>query len=308
MDATPSFFPLASLEAAGGVRAYFTGRSGGLSPQWNGGLNWSISIGDDPSNVRKNRERSLERIGLTLERTVIAGLVHGDRVVAVTGEEPLTPDGIRLIADCDAIISDQPGLALVVTAADCVPVLLYDPVRRAVGAVHAGWRGTVLGIAGKAVQAMVQTYGCNPADILAEVGPSIGSCCYEVDEAVAGPVRAQFGEAAASFLRPEPPFGDKGAPSSGRHSPAGLNSHGPRRLPPSEQQSPAGLNSHGPRRLLPGKFHLDLWAANQHDLRRAGVRSAQIHGTCTSCHVDALFSHRAEKGAAGRGAAIIALI
>lgn len=263
MDATPSFFPCTSLEAAGGVRAYFTGRSGGLSPQWNGGLNWSISIGDDPSNVRKNRERSLERIGLTLERTVIAGLVHGDRVVVVTGDEPLTADGIRLIPDCDAIITDEPNLALVVTAADCVPVLLYDPVLRVIGAVHAGWRGTVLGIAGKAVQAMVQTYGCNPAEILAEVGPSIGSCCYEVDEAVAGPVRAQFGEAAAQFLHPE------GAPS---------------------------------------KFRLDLWAANQYDLLRAGVRSAQIQGTCTSCHVDALFSHRAEKGAAGRGAAIIALI
>lgn len=263
MNATPSFFPLASLEAAGGVRAFFTGRSGGLSPQWNGGLNWSISVGDDPANVRQNRERSLEPFGLTLERTVIAGLVHGDRVVAVSGDEPLTPDGIHLIPDCDAIITDKPNLALAVTAADCVPVLLYDPVRRAIGAVHAGWRGTVLGIAGKAVQAMVQTYGCNPADILAEVGPSIGPCCYEVDEVVAGPVRAQFGEAAGNLLRPE------GAP---------------------------------------GKFRLDLWAANQQDLLRAGVRSAAIHGTCTSCHVDALFSHRAERGAAGRGAAIIALI
>lgn len=274
MDANASFFPLASLEAASGVRAYFTGRSGGLSPQWKGGLNWSISVGDDPSLVRQNRERSLAHIGLTLDRTVIAGLVHGDRVVAVTGEEELTPDGIRLIPDCDGIITDEPNLALVVTAADCVPVLLYDPVRRAIGAVHAGWRGTVLGIAGKAVQAMVQTYGCNPADILAEVGPSIGPCCYEVDEVVAGPVRAQFGEAAATFLQPvEPPPGGQlsGAPNA-------------------------------------GKFHLDLWAANQYDLLRAGVRSAQIHGTCTSCHVDALFSHRAEKGAAGRGAAIIALI
>jgi YfiH family protein len=263
MNSDLRFFPMTSLEAAGGVRAYFTGRTGGLSPQWDGGLNWSISVGDDPAVVRVNRARSLEPIGLTLDRTVIAGLVHGDRVVAVTGDEPLTSDGIRLIPDCDAIITDQPRLALVVTAADCVPVLLYDPVRRAIGAVHAGWRGTVLGIAGKAVRAMVETYGCDPAHILAEVGPSIGACCYEVDEVVAGPVRAQFGRAADRFLRPE------GAP---------------------------------------GKFRLDLWAANQYDLTRAGVRSAQIHGTCTSCNVDALFSHRAERGAAGRGAAIIALI
>lgn len=259
----PNLFPFASIEAAGGVRAFFTGRNGGSSPRWNGGLNWSISVGDDPAHVRQNRERSLAAAGLPLERAVVAGLVHGDRVLAVTGNEPLTPDGIRLVTDYDALITDQERLALVVTAADCVPILLYDPVRRAIGAVHAGWRSTVLGIAGKAVQAMVQLYGSNPAEILAEIGPSIGPCCYEVDEAVAGPVRAQFGGAAEAFLRPE------GAP---------------------------------------GKFRFDLWKANQHDLERAGVGSAQIDGTCTSCHVDRLFSHRAERGLAGRGAAIIALI
>jgi YfiH family protein len=258
----PRFFPLATLEAAGGVRALFTGRSGGLSPQWNGGLNWSVSIGDDVTNVRQNRERSLAPLGLTLDRAVIAGLVHGDRVVVATGQEPTLADGIHYVPDCDGLITDQPGLALVVTAADCVPILLYDPVRRAIGAVHAGWRGTVQGIAGKAVRAMVETYGCDPAQILAEVGPSIGACCYQVDEAVAEPVRAQFGEAAVQFLRPDE---------------------------------------------APGRFRLDLWAANQHDLLRSGVRSAQIQGSCTSCHVDQLFSHRAEKGGAGRGAAIIAL-
>jgi hypothetical protein len=261
----PLFLPLASLEATGGVRAFFTGRPGGFSTPWNGGLNWSVTIGDDPTHVRQNRERSLAPLGLTLDQAVIAGLVHGDRVVVATGEEPTLPDGIHFVPDCDALITDKPNLALVITAADCVPILLYDPVRRAIGAVHAGWRGTVQGIAGKAVQAMVQTYGCDPANILAEVGPSIGACCYQVDEAVAGPARAQFGAGAEQFLHPE-------------------------------AEAPAS-----------GKFRLDLWAANQHDLLRAGVRSAQIHGTCTSCNVDQLFSHRAEKGKAGRGAAIIAM-
>lgn len=259
----PRFFPMASLEAAGGVRALFTGRSGGHSPSWNDGLNWSVSIGDDPNYVKQNRERSLAAIGLTLDRAVIAGLVHGDRIVVATGTEPTQVDGIHFVPDCDALITNEERLALVVTAADCVPILLYDPVRRAIGAVHAGWRGTVAGIAGKAVQAMAQTYGSNPAEILAAIGPSIGPCCYQVDEVVAGPVRAQFGQAAERFLQPDE---------------------------------------------APGKFRLDLWAANQNDLQRAGVRSAQIHGTCTSCHVDELFSHRAEKGTAGRGAAIIALV
>jgi YfiH family protein len=256
-------FPFASLEAVGGVRAYFTGRTGGVSTKWGDGLNWSVTIGDDPAAVKENRRRSLEPMGLQLDRAVIAGLVHGDRIVAVAGEEPPMPDGIRFVPDCDGLITDKVGLALVVTAADCVPIVLYDPVRRAIGAVHAGWRGTVQGIAGKAVRAMAETYGCNPAEIIAEVGPSIGSCCYEVDEAVAGPVRAQFGPDADRFLRP------------GR---------------------------------APGKFQLDLWEANRFDLERAGVGQAAVHGTCTSCGVAMLFSHRAERGAAGRGAAIIAMV
>ena len=193
----------------------------------------------------------------------MAGLVHGNRVVAVTGEEAPQPDGVRLVENCDALITDVPGLALVVTAADCVPVFLYDPVRRVVGAVHAGWRGTVAGIGAKVVQAMAETYGCNPADILGAVGPSIGPCCYEVDDAVAGPVRAYYGARAEGLLQP------------GR---------------------------------APGKYQLDLWEANRQDLLGAGVRQVSVSGACTSCGVDRLFSHRAEAGTAGRGAAVIALV
>ncbi len=254
---------LPALEAGGGCAALFTGRGGGLSRRWGAGLNWSISVGDDPAHVAANRERTLQILGLLPEQAVMAGLVHGDRVVPVTGEEPEGPGGVRFVPDCDAIITDRPRLALIVTAADCVPVLLYDPVRRAVGAVHAGWRGTVAGIAGRAVAAMAAEYGCNPADIRAAVGPSIGPCCYEVDDAVANPLRAHFGDAAASLLLP------------GRK---------------------------------PGKYQMDLWSANRQDLLNAGVTQVSVSGECTSCSVNRYFSHRAESGTAGRGAAVIALL
>lgn len=278
---------MAELEAAGGVAAFFTGRRGGVSTRWDGGLNWSISIGDEPAQVAENRRRTLEILGLTPERALIAGLVHGNRVVAVTGADvatvaepalgdacapaapgPGAPAGPspapRVIPDCDALITDEPGLALIVTAADCVPVFLYDPVRRAVGAVHAGWRGTVAGICAQAVAAMERTYGSRPADILAAVGPSIGPCCYEVDDVVADPLKAYYGVASTQCLTPVP----------GKES----------------------------------KYMLDLWEANRQDLLRAGVRRVQISGECTSCGVGRLFSHRAEAGTAGRGAAVIALI
>lgn len=254
---------MTALEAAGGVRAFFTGRSGGASGRWNGGLNWSYTVETDRAAVAENRRRSLAALGLPTDRAVMAGLVHGNRVVAVTGEEAPQGDGVRLVENCDALITDVPGLALVVTAADCVPVFLYDPVRRVVGAVHAGWRGTVAGIGARAVQAMAETYGCNPADILGAVGPSIGPCCYEVDDAVAEPVRLYYGDRAGAMLLP------------GR---------------------------------TPGKYQLDLWEANRQDLLGAGVRQISVSGACTSCGVDKLFSHRAEAGTAGRGAAVIALV
>jgi YfiH family protein len=253
---------LTALEAAGGVQAFFTGRAGGVSTAWDGGLNWSYAVGDVPEQVRENRRRSLAVAGVPLERAVMAGLVHGNRVVAVRGDEPPGQDEVRLVPDCDGLVTDRPGLALVVTAADCVPVFLYDPVRRAAGVVHAGWRGTVAGIAAEGVAAMERHYGSRPEDIRAMVGPSIGPCCYEVGPEVAEPVRAYYGEAAAQLLRPG------GAP---------------------------------------GKYFLDLWSANRHDLHRAGVQHVDVAAVCTACEVAHLFSHRAERGRAGRGAAVIVL-
>lgn len=258
-----SVLHMAALEAAGGVTAFFTGRGGGASERWDSGLNWSYSVGDEPARVRENRRRTLELLGLPLERAVMAGLVHGNRVVAVSGTEAPGADEVKLVPDCDALITDQPGLALIITAADCVPVFLYDPVRRAVGAVHAGWRGTVAGISGRAAAAMAVQYGCRPGDIRAAVGPSIGPCCYEVDDAVAVPLRAHYGEAASELLKP------------GR---------------------------------MPGKYMLDLWEANRQDLLAAGVAQVMVAGECTACNASRLFSHRAEAGTAGRGAAVIALL
>ena len=290
---------LTALEALGGVQAVFTGRHGGVSARWGDGLNWSMSVGDLPENVEENRRRSLTALGLAPGDAVMAGLVHGSRVVAVPADEPpervwglggtlpaggpgnRTPgacggpdaDGagrsnvpgagqIRVVPDTDALITDRRRLALVVTAADCVPIYLYDPVRRVIGVAHAGWRGTVAGIAAATVRAMAVRFGCDPAQVHAAIGPSIGPCCYEVDEPVAGPVRQYYGDRAAALLRPA---------------------------------------------ARPGRYMLDLWSANRLDLESAGVRYVSTAGVCTSCRCDLLFSHRAENGTAGRGAAIIAL-
>lgn len=193
---------LNALESLGGVVAFFTGRRAGVSDRWQGGLNWSYSVGDCPDSVRENRARSLSILGLNLKAAVMAGLVHGNRVTIVTGNEAPGRDELRLADDCDALITDRIGVAMVVTAADCVPIFLYDPSRRVIGVAHAGWRGTVSGIAGRTAMAMVETYGCKPTEIHAVIGPSIGPCCYEVDELVSEPLRIHFGQVADRLLRP----------------------------------------------------------------------------------------------------------
>lgn len=199
-----ALFHMTGLEALGGVAAIFTGRQRGVSPQWEGGLNWSLSVGDEPAAVAENRRLTLAALGLTPDRAVMAGLVHGDRVVAVQqGQSPeQAPGTVRVEPDCDALVTDQPGLALVVTAADCVPLFFYDPVRRVVGVAHAGWRGTVAGIGGKTARLMHEAFGCQLHQIHAAVGPSIGPCCYEVGPQVAEPVRAFYGPDADDLLHP----------------------------------------------------------------------------------------------------------
>ena len=170
------------FEAAGGVVHGFSTRLGGVSEGKFASLNLSMNRGDDPAKVAENYRRFCAAIGADVKGVVCASQVHGDTVRSVT-----TADlGIALDEpepwQADGLVTDIPGVVLTVFTADCLPILLYDPVRRVVGAVHAGWRGTALGIAAKAVERMVDCYGCDRLDILAAIGPGISKCCFETHE------------------------------------------------------------------------------------------------------------------------------
>lgn len=115
--------------------------------------------------------------------------VHGDRVLVV--ERPESQQEISVSED-DALVTAEPGFFVGVYTADCLPILLSDPRRRVVAAVHAGWRGSVLGIAARAVEKMKRRFDCSPGDIRAAVGPAIGPCCYEVDGPVLEPIRLKY--------------------------------------------------------------------------------------------------------------------
>ncbi|WP_206831223.1 peptidoglycan editing factor PgeF [Alicyclobacillus fructus] len=132
--------------------------------------------------ARENRARMLARAGMRATSVCTVRQVHGDRVIRV--DEPM--EGA---VEADGMITDVPGLALGILVADCAPVLLYDPVRRAVGACHSGWRGTVQQIVGRALERMRAEYGTDPGDVHVAIGPCVRRCCYEVDDVVADRVR-----------------------------------------------------------------------------------------------------------------------
>lgn len=275
-------------------------RLGGYSktPYW--GLNISVSSGDDFENVLRNRLLALQTLELESYPCATAWLIHSADVLTLSESEgedtwddwrtdwphrSYQVDGHELTwttkprRKADAIITKRRGVALAISSADCVPLMLYDPAQRAIGMVHAGWRGTARGIAAITVHAMCEQFGSQPRDIRAGIGPSIGPCCYEVSEVVRGLflgdlqfVAMPTNERFRNLVRESAVFSIKHLP---------------------------GYRS----------LRLDLWETNRKQLLMAGVLPEHIElpGICTSCEKHRFFSHRGEHGKTGRSPSIIAL-
>jgi YfiH family protein len=197
---------------------------------------------------------------------VMVTQVHGAATVVVRDQATLPSRG----TEGDVLLSNRPGVAVGVRAADCVPLLVADAVTGAVAAVHAGWRGTAAGAARAAVEALARQFGSRPADLIAAVGPSIGSCCYAVRSDLVDAFAAAGHERSLIdrwFLSAPP-------------------ARGSRERPP---------------------LRLDLAGANRDQLILAGVSPEHIHlsGLCTAMHLDVLTSYRVEREQAGRLAAVI---
>jgi len=163
-----------SFEGPSLIHGVFT-RLGGFSQGAFASLNVGRTVGDDPATVEANHLAIYRALGISEQAVVTVRQVHGERVMAVS-----PGDGGKSLGEADALISNVPGLVLLLRFADCVPVFLYAPRENAVGLVHAGWQGTAQEIAAKAAQAMISTYGCRPEEILAGIGPAIGPCCFDV--------------------------------------------------------------------------------------------------------------------------------
>lgn len=176
------------------VHAIFT-RHGGVSQPPYATLNLSRAVGDDPSAVEHNHARMYRALGITHSQVAQCHLIHSAKVHVITAQEAGHWQG-----RADGMVTAQPGVMLSMRFADCLPILLHDPRRKAVGLVHAGWRGTLQNVAAAAVRAMVDELGCVAQDITALIGPSIGPCCYEVGAEVVQAFATALPEMAPSLL------------------------------------------------------------------------------------------------------------
>jgi len=192
---TVRYYTFDSLDEAGVTHAVFT-RRGGVSPEPWASLNLGSTVGDDPTRVAQNRQRVFQAVNRNPGTIFDVWQVHSAEVVfADAPRKPHIPH-----RQADAILTESPDVTLLMRYADCVPILLYDPVRRAAGIVHSGWPGTVKRVAQSAVKAMQESYGSQARDILAAIGPSIGSHHYEIGPDVESQVCEAFGLDAAALL------------------------------------------------------------------------------------------------------------
>jgi YfiH family protein len=239
----------------------FCTRCGGVSEGMFANLNFSLREGDKEEMVCRNWEILASSFDLSVEKIFMAKQVHKDGIF-VLYDDPDSVLNTNQVPDFDAIISNRPHLAIGILTADCVPVLLVDIKKRVIGVVHAGWKGTSLNIAAKAVDTFVRKFSSNTTDIIAAIGPAIGRCCYQVDDVVFEAMN-EYGNRESFFSK----CNEK------------------------------------------GKWMFDLSLANSLQIRNAGVPSENISlvNVCTSCHYDAFFSHRRDRGNTGRQLSFIFL-
>ncbi|UNK20114.1 peptidoglycan editing factor PgeF [Paenibacillus sp. N3/727] len=268
----PDLFVLKAWnEERTGLTAGFSGRGGGEGTTPYDSLNLALHVGDDPEDVIVNRKLTAETLGFSFEDWTCGEQVHSSRVAVIGLEERGRGSLTRqsAIQDTDGLLTNIPGVLLTSFYADCVPLYFWDPVHHAVGLAHAGWKGTVLEIASRMVERMSDEFGSCTGDIRTAIGPSIGQCCYEVDDKVMSKVN------------------DLGLSAPGNNDGSGFF-----------------YTDKGN-----GKFMLNLKELNRHIMIKAGILTDHIECTswCTSCRNDLFFSYRKDGGTTGRMASWIGM-
>jgi len=265
------------------LRHGFSTRIGGVTEAYRRGeddkrfdLNLGFTPHDSEENVLENRRRFLAAMGAgDGAKLVTLRQIHSTQVLRVDGTMAADRAGLS----ADGLMTDEPGVILGIQTADCIPVLVADTKSHAVAAFHAGWRGSVNRIVEAGVGKMRLEFGSDPRDLIAAIGPGIGQCCYAIGEEVLHEFQSQFSYANELFREVY-----DSDPIRNKYPMLFLSARAP------------GHSDIGPQ------LHLDLAEANRRQLLDAGLLAEAISvvGECTSCQPDRYFSHRGERGFAGR--------
>ena len=277
----------------------FSTRKGGCSKAPCAGLNLGFTASDRRPRVEQNRRHLFAGLGGGEMAPASLRQVHsshsyvvkrdgaGQLAYQLAGDCAAVPVSANLPAG-DALMTAEPGILLTIRIADCLPLLLVDPARRAAAAVHAGWRGALARIIEKAVGDMRRACGSDPEEMIVALGPSIRACCYDVGDEV---VEAFHGSFAGSqgFFQPLPKGPDA---ARDRHSILFMSAYPPGHAP---EHAPAA--------------RLNLIAVARQQLVQAGIKPANIEVAeyCTACRTDLFFSHRREGAGTGRQGAVIGI-
>lgn len=251
-----------------GAVTCFSTRLGGKSACGIEGMNPDPRKEQPIELVRANCRELGDAAGFKTEDMYMVQQVHGDTIKKVTAGMRGTGLFAPIDTEADALITDEPNIALTIFTADCVPILIYDPVKRAIAAVHAGHKGTALDIAGKTVKRLTDEYGSDPRDMYAGIGPCIGKCCFETDRDVPDAMRGAFGEAVSGMIS------EKVTPEKGLKYYVDLKA----------------IN-----RMLLGRAGIC-------------AENIEISEHCTACESDIFWSHRRAGAKRGSLAAIISMV
>lgn len=250
------------------ITAGFTGRQGGASKKPYDSLNCAFHVGDAPEDVLTNRGALAEALDFKPEAWTCGEQTHGAEIAVVREADRGRGQKDRTSAfqATDGLLTDVPGVFLTSFYADCVPLYFYDPVHQVVGLAHAGWKGTVAQIAAAMVSKMETIYGSHAQDIIAAIGPSIGDCCYEVDDYVMEHVHRLEGDLSKST------------------------------------ETASTVELYRTSDTDENKYMLNLKEMNRRIMIKAGILPTHIECTswCTSCNQDLFFSYRKEDGVTGR--------
>jgi len=283
-NAEMTYFTFENIEKTGIVDHFFSTRKGGVSKGYLATLNFSCPQGDSRENVEENFRRAAAHMGMAASDIVCSQQTHTTNVRKVTAADK--GKGVvceRDYTDIDGLITNERGIILATFYADCVPLFIVDPVNKAIGLSHSGWRGTVGRMGKVTLDRMAAEYGTKPACVQVAIAPSICQNCYEVSEDVADAFANTFiqeNKMAEEYL-----------------------------VRYAHSVTQEAIDKCLFYKKENGKYQLNLWYANYRVFRDAGVpdENIEITDVCTCCNPDLLFSHRASKGRRGNQGAFLML-